>query len=79
MQLWADEIDYNRETHYMEARGHVRFEHFVKGEKLNCDHAEYNTEEQTGKFYNVSGSAPTQVQARPGLLTTTTPFYFQAK
>lgn len=79
MQLWADEIDYNRETHYMEARGHVRFEHFVKGEKLNCDRAEYNTEEQTGKFYNVSGSAPTQVQARPGLLTTTTPFYFQAK
>jgi LPS-assembly protein len=79
MQLWADEIDYNRDTHRAEARGHVRFEHYARGEKLNCERAEYNVDDETGTFYEVSGSAPTRIVARPGLLTTTTPFYFQAK
>src|SRR5207245_966852 len=50
MQLKADEVDYNSDTGYAEARGHVHFEHFTRGEKLDCDKAEYNVEEQTGKF-----------------------------
>jgi len=79
MILKADEIDYNDVTHDAEARGHVHFEHFTRGEKLDCDRAEYNTEEETGKFYNVSGSAPVRVEARPGLLTTKNPFYFEAE
>jgi LPS-assembly protein len=79
MQLKADEVDYNADTGYVEARGHVHFEHFIRGEKLDCDKAEYNIEEQTGKFYTVSGSAPSRIQARPGLLSTQNPFYFQGK
>src|SRR5262249_28232375 len=30
------------------------------------------------KFYNVKGSATTRIQARPGLLTSTNPFYFES-
>ena len=79
MLLRADELDYNTETGDAEARGHVHFEHFVRGEKLDCDHAEYNVNTETGKFYEVSGSATSRIQARRGLLITQTPFYFQGK
>ena len=79
MQLKADEVDYDADTGDAEARGHVHFEHFVRGEKLDCEKADYNVNTETGKFYNVSGSANTRVQARKGLLTTKNPFYFQGK
>jgi LPS-assembly protein len=79
MQLRADELDYNEDTGDVEARGHVHFEHFLRGEKIDCDKADYNMNDETGTFYNVIGSATAQVVARPGLLTTTNPYYFQAK
>lgn len=79
MQLKADEVDYDADTGDAHARGHVHFEHFVRGEKLDCDSADYNVNLETGKFYDVSGSANTRVQARKGLLTTKNPFYFQGK
>ena len=79
-ELRADELDYNNETDYVEARGKVEYQNFVSQEKLYCDKVEYYADdEETGKFYNVSGSAPFRVDTRPGLLTTTNPFYFQAK
>jgi len=77
MLLRADELDYNTETGDAEARGHVHFEHFVRGEKLDCERAEYNVDTETGKFYDVSGTANARIQARRGLLVTQTPFYFQ--
>jgi len=77
MQLKADEVDYNADTGYAEARGHVHFEHFVRGEKLDCEKAEYNVNDETGKFYTVVGTAASRIAARPGLLTTQNPFYFQ--
>ena len=77
MQLKADEVDYNSDTGDVEARGHVHFEHFERGEKLDCDRAEYNIDAETGKFYTVSGTASARINARAGLLTTQNPFYFQ--
>ncbi len=79
MLLKADEIDYDRDTGIAEARGNVRFEHFTNGEKLNASRVEYNVDEQTGKFFDVSGTSPAKIDARPGLLTTSNPFYFQGK
>ena len=79
MRLAAEEMDYNQDTHEAKARGHVSYENFVTGERLLCDHADYNSEAETGTFYEVSGTAPARIEARPGLLTTTNPFYFQAK
>ena len=77
MKLTADEVDYNDETGDAEARGHVHFDHFLRKEKLNADHVEYNVNMETGKFYDVDGSLPARVQARRGLLTTQNPFYFK--
>ena len=78
-ELRADELDYNSETNYVEARGRVEYQNFRSQEKLYCDKAEYYVDDETGKFYDVSGSAPFRVDTRPGLMTTTNPFYFQAK
>ena len=79
MYLKADEIDYNEETGGAEARGNVRYHSFTSGEDLECDRVEYNLREETGKFYEVRGSAPAKVQARQGVLTTSNPFSFQGK
>ncbi len=77
--LKADEIDYNEETGDAEARGHVFYENFTQNEKITCDRALYNLENRKGKFYNVHGYVKTHIDARPGLLTSNNPFYFEAK
>lgn len=77
--LKADEIDYDTETGAAEARGNVHYENFTSGEILSCDRAEYNLETQEGKFYNVKGSSPAKIDARPGILTTSNPFLFQGR
>jgi LPS-assembly protein len=79
MVLMADEVDFNRETGDAEARGSVRFEHFYNGDKIECDHATYNIDEETGKFYDVRGTSPAKIQSRPGVLTTSNPFYFEGE
>ncbi len=79
MLLKADEIDYDSDSGDAEARGNVRYENFVNGEKLNATRAEYNVDEKTGKFFDVSGTSPAKIDARPGVLTTSEPFYFQGK
>jgi LPS-assembly protein len=75
----ADEIDYHRDLDYVEARGHVQFENLVTKEKINCDKLEYYIAEQRGRFSTINGSAPARIEARPGLLTTQNPFYFQGE
>jgi len=78
-KLDADEVDYNDDTGDVEARGNVRYENFLDGTKLNCDHAKYNVTTETGIFYEVRGTSETKIIARPGLLTTNNPFYFEGQ
>ncbi len=78
-RLEADEVDYDEESGDAEARGHVRFENFADGSKLQCDHGKYNVNSETGIFYDVNGTSPAKIVARPGLLTTSNPFYFEGK
>ncbi|HLH00307.1 MAG TPA: hypothetical protein VKX49_28640 [Bryobacteraceae bacterium] len=78
-RLEADEVDYNEDTGDVDARGNVHFENFADGTKLNCDHGTYNVNTETGMFYDVNGIFPTKIVSRPGLLTTTNPFYFEGK
>lgn len=75
----ADAVDYNDDTGEVEAWGNVRYENFLDGTKLNCDHAKYNVNTETGIFFDVRGTSETKIVARPGLLTTTNPFYFEGK
>ncbi len=79
MVLRADAVDYNSETGDAEARGNVRFEHFFNGDKIQCDHATYNIDDETGRFYEVHGTSPAKIEARPGILTTSNPFYFEGE
>jgi LPS-assembly protein len=78
-KLDADAVDYNDDTGDVEAWGNVRYENFLDGTKLNCDRAKYNVNSETGIFYDVRGTSETKIVARPGLLTTTNPFYFEGK
>jgi LPS-assembly protein len=78
MSISADEIDFNSDTNWTYARGHVRLEHYASGDILNADHAEYNIRTEEGKFYAVQGTSPSKILTSPGVLTTTNPFYFQA-
>ncbi|HBY64059.1 MAG TPA: hypothetical protein DEH78_29910 [Solibacterales bacterium] len=77
--LEADEIDYNEVTGEAEARGNVRYRSYVGGERLNAARVEYNMKSETGKFYEVRGESPAKIDARPGILTTSSPFSFQGK
>ncbi len=79
MVITADNIDYNSDTHWAYARGHVHLEHFATGDKLNADHGEYNLETEEGRFYEVTGTSPAKIISSPWVLTTTNPFYFQAQ
>ena len=79
MRLRADELDYNADTGDVQARGHVHFEEFTRGEKLDCDRADYNVNTETGKFYVVSGTSMPRIHTRPGLLVTNNPFYFEGQ
>jgi LPS-assembly protein len=78
-KLEADEVDYDQDTGEVEARGHVRFENYLEGDKLECDHGKYNYFDETGIFWDVRGTSPAKIMARPGLLTTNNPFYFEGK
>jgi LPS-assembly protein len=79
MQIKADELDWNLDTNYVEARGHVHFEYYARGEKLDCDKVEYYLDDDNGIFYRVKGSAASTILPRPGLNTTTNPFYFEGE
>jgi len=79
MVISADEIQYNSDTDWAYAQGHVHLEHFATGDKINADRAEYNLKTQSGKFYVVDGTAPSKIVSSPTVLTTTNPFYFQAQ
>jgi len=79
MLLKADSVDWNTDTGDVDARGHVHYVNYNRGETMDCVRAEYNLDQETGTFYDVSGTAQSQIQARPGLLTTQNPFYFRAK
>jgi len=73
----ADSIDYDENTHIFTARGHVYYRNYDQNEVIYCDRAEYNTDTERGTFYNARGYAKTKVVARPGVLMTQAPFYFE--
>ncbi len=77
MLFKADEIEYNEETGDLRATGNVFYQNFDKKEKVWSDRLEYNTDSQTGKFYKVHGETSPHIEARPGILTTSNPFYFE--
>ncbi len=79
MLLRADEIDYDEESGDAHASGNVYFRHFARNEQLWASRVVYNTEEQTGKFYDVRGETHPHIVTRPGVLSVNVPFYFEGQ
>jgi LPS-assembly protein len=75
----ADEIDYDGSSGDLEARGNVYFKHFERNEELWASRVEYNTDQEKGKFFDVRGQGQPRIDARPGVLTSASPFYFQGE
>ena len=75
--LKSDEAEYDENTHVFKAHGNVYYRNYNHDEVIYCDWAEYNYETLVGTFHHVRGYTKTKVIARPGLLTTTQPFYFE--
>jgi LPS-assembly protein len=79
MTITADEIDFNQDTAWAYARGHVHLAHYASGDIVNADHAEYNIKTEEGKFFGVSGTSPAKTMTGVGVLTTTNPFFYQGE
>jgi LPS-assembly protein len=75
----ADEIDFDQDSGDVRASGHVFFHNFDRNMKMWCDHLTYNTDEETGKFYDVIGESRPKVVTKPGMLTTNNPFHFEGQ
>lgn len=73
----ADEADYDEKTEIFTARGNVYYRNYEQNEVIYCDRATYNYDTERGTFYHVRGYSKTKVVARPGVLTTQQPFYFE--
>ncbi len=83
IELWdstlkADEAEYNEDTHVFKAQGNVYYRNYNRNEVIYCDSAEYSSDTEKGTFVHVKGYTKTKVVARPGVLTTQEPFYFEA-
>ena len=79
MTISADQIDFNSDTDWAYARGHVRLEHYKTGDIINAEKAEFNIATDEGRFYGVTGTAPPKIMTNKFALSTTNPFYFQAQ
>jgi LPS-assembly protein len=75
----ADEIEFNEDTKEVVARGNVYFHNFERNEQLWCDHLEYNTEEQKGKFWDVRGESAPRTVVRKGVLSGSSPYHWEGE
>ncbi|MGA9628408.1 MAG: LPS assembly protein LptD, partial [Bryobacteraceae bacterium] len=73
------DIEWDESTGDVRATGHVYFRDFDRNEQIWCDHLDYNTQDEKGKFYDVRGETHPRIAARPGTLTTSSPFHFEGK
>jgi LPS-assembly protein len=79
MLFRADDIEWDESTGDLRATGHVYFRNFDRNEQIWAERLEYNTQDETGKFYDVRGETHPRIAARPGTLTTSSPFHFEGQ
>jgi LPS-assembly protein len=73
----ADEAEFNEDTRIFTARGHVYYRNYDQNEVVYADSMVYNSETRHGIFYHAHGYTKTKIVARPGILITQEPFYFE--
>lgn len=76
--LKADSVDYDEHQGLATATGRVYYRDYENDEVLYASSATYSTETETGEFTDVRGFMKAKIVARPGVLTSKEPFYFEA-
>jgi LPS-assembly protein len=79
MVFRADEIEFDRESGDLHARGHVYFYSFERRETIRASRVDYNTQTKAGKFYDPVGEFQPSITVRRGVLTSSNPFHFEGE
>lgn len=74
--VYADDVTYNDATGDVVANGHLVFEGGPHDEHITATHGTFNTQSETGKFYDVIGITGAKFRGRNVLLTSSNPFVF---
>src|SRR5260370_11560529 len=77
--LYGDEIDFDADAGYAEARGNVHFKSFWKNEEIWASKVEFYTVEEKGKFYDVYVTAVNRLETLAVVLSSSSPFHFEGK
>ena len=76
--LKADAVDYDKKSGLATATGNVYYRDYDHDEVMYADTAVYNSDTEVGEYHHVRGYMKTRIVARPGILTSKDPFYFEA-
>ena len=79
MVFRADEIDYDEDKAYLEARGHVFYQSYTQTRRSPATRSNTGST-SSGVTSPIPAATPrTASRSKPGILTSNTPFYFQGK
>ncbi len=76
--LKADDVDYDSNSGLATATGNVYYRDYDHDEVMYADSAVYNSDTEVGEYHHVRGYMKARIVARPGILTSKDPFYFEA-
>ncbi len=76
--LKADAVAYDPDTGIFIATGHVYYRNYDQDEVIYADDGTYNANSEEGEFHHARGYMKAKVVARPGVLVSKDPFYFEA-
>src|SRR5712671_3305125 len=77
--LWADEATYDSDTGMATLDGHVVLDGAENDEHVEASHGTYNVRDETGKFYDATGTIGSSRRSPRLLPTTSNPFAFIGK
>ncbi len=77
--IQADHIDYNRATGDLEATGHLRLRGDKAAEQITASRGTVNLRDNTGRFYDVTGSVGLKTGGNGRIYTVGNPFLFEGR
>ena len=75
----ADDVTYNDATGDVVAQGHLVFEGGPHDEHVTASHGTFNTQNETGKFYDVIAMTGAKFRGKNVILTSSNPFVFSGQ
>ncbi len=79
MTVQADHIDYDRDTGNLEATGHLRLRGGKSAEQMSASRGTLNLRNNTGRFYDVTGSVGLKTGGNGRIYTVGNPFLFEGR